>query len=150
MSDILNEFIKNDIVSIKRGNCNDTEETLLFTISEFENDKVYLLGLESAYSIEDLVPVAITDKAIKNINCSITYMASVLEPDETGPLLPKGQRLDISVNDEDISDLIKKHSIKYVHELQYILKEEQTCIHLNVSSTFSHLNILQQNQTVNE
>jgi len=145
MSDILKEFIKNDIVSIKQVNCKDNAETPLFTISQLENDKVYLLGVESPYKIEDISPVTITDHTIKNIGCYTTYMASVLDADQTDQLLSKSQRLDIRINDEDVSDLIKKYSIKYVHDLQHILQEKQTCIHLKLTCTYSHIDQLTQN-----
>lgn len=145
MTDILKRFIEHDIVSLKQVNGNNTEETPLFTIARIDKDKVYLHDIETAYSTADLVAVALTDCTIKNIDCSITYMASVIEADETGPCPQNGKRLNIRIKDKDIESLIKKHSIKYVHELQHVLTEK-----LIVTSIFRHNRILQQSQTVNK
>lgn len=150
MSDILKEFIKNDIVSLKRANCKNTDETLLFTISRFENDKVYFSGLETAYSIEDLVPVYLTDKAIKNINYRLPCMASVIEYNQPKPQMPRPKSLNNIFNDEYFSAIIEKYSIMYVHDLQHILIKKRANIEIQVSSPLRNIRVLLQTQTVSK
>lgn len=137
MSSNLKEFIENDIVSIKQDNCNNKKETLLFTIERFENDKVYLLGIEIAYSIEDLIPVALTDKAIKNINYRPRIPASAsFDRYQPKPQISK-KFLNNIFNNQYWSAIIDEYSIEYVHELQRVLIKKH--IELNVQNPFEHI-----------
>ncbi|WP_321308929.1 hypothetical protein [Marinifilum fragile] len=147
MSDNLKEFIENDIVSIKQDNCNNKKETLLFTIERFENDKVYLLGIETAYSIEDLIPVALTDKAIKNINYRPLFMAPAsFDRSQPKTQIPKKESLNNIFNNQYRSAIIDKYSIEYVHELQHVLIKKRIDLNIRITSPIKHIKKLIQTQ----